>query len=132
MTKPLLQARLHALTPPWLKNGPINRFFFDTWVKTLLASTLTAVDIVILEFLLVYKTKAAETAVQVRSEWLLFLPFYRPDIFQIEMAISKLKANLQRAAAGTIETLWKAVGKIYDLFSPEECANFFKRTSCGF
>ena len=73
---------------------------------------MTAVDIVILEFLLVYKTKAAETAVQVRSEWLLFLPFYRPDIIQIEMAISKLKANLQRAAAGTIETLWKAVGKI--------------------
>jgi transposase len=48
------------------------------------------------------------------------------------MAFSKLKAHLRRAAARTIDDLWKAVGKICDLFSPQECRNYFKEAEYGF
>jgi hypothetical protein len=41
------------------------------------------------------------------------------------MAFSKLKAHLRATAARTIEDLWKAIGNIGLLFSPEECANYF-------
>lgn len=41
------------------------------------------------------------------------------------MAFSKLKALIRKAAARTYEELWQAVGQVCDLFSVEECYNFF-------
>ena len=54
------------------------------------------------------------------------LPRYSPDLNPIEMAFSKLKAHLRKAAARTYEELWKATGSICDLFSPSECWNFLE------
>jgi hypothetical protein len=42
------------------------------------------------------------------------------------MAFSKLKVLIRKAAARTYEDLWQAVGRVCDLFSDEECYNFFK------
>ena len=36
-----------------------------------------------------------------------------------------LKALLRKAAERTVESLWQAIGRIADLFSPAECRNFF-------
>lgn len=56
---------------------------------------------------------------------MLFLPPYGPDLNPIGMAFSKLKANLQARAIRTIDRLWKAIGDICNLYSPEECENYF-------
>jgi transposase len=58
--------------------------------------------------------------------WFLFLPPYSPDLNPIEMAFSKLKALIRKAAARTYDDLWQAVGRVCDLFSEEECYNFFR------
>jgi transposase len=50
------------------------------------------------------------------------------DLNPIEMAFSKLKALIRKAAARTYPELWQAVGHVGDLFSDEECYNFFKAT----
>jgi hypothetical protein len=42
------------------------------------------------------------------------------------MAFAKLKAYLRRIGARTIEALWRAVGRICDLYSPAECWNYLK------
>ena len=42
------------------------------------------------------------------------------------MAFATLKALIRRAAARTCEALWRAVGHVCDLFTDEECYNFFK------
>ncbi len=42
------------------------------------------------------------------------------------MAFAKLKALLQKAAARTYDQLWQAVGHVCELFTDEECYNFFK------
>jgi len=42
------------------------------------------------------------------------------------MAFAKLKAHLRRVGARTIEALWKAVGDICDLYSPQECWNYLR------
>ncbi|MFO0111030.1 MAG: hypothetical protein ACK519_01045, partial [Sphingomonadaceae bacterium] len=44
----------------------------------------------------------------------------------IEMAFAKLKAHLRKAQARSIDDLWKAVGSICDLYTPEECWNYLK------
>ena len=43
----------------------------------------------------------------------------------IELAFSKLKALLRKAAERTVEGLWSAIGRLVDTVTPEECANFF-------
>ena len=49
-----------------------------------------------------------------------------PSIPSIENAFAKLKALLRARAERSISALWDAVGAIVDLFSPDECANYFK------
>ena len=61
---------------------------------------------------------------------LLFSPPYSPDFNPIEQAFSKLKAHLRKAAERTIHSLWNAIGRILDLYSPRECANYF--ANCGY
>jgi uncharacterized protein YdeI (YjbR/CyaY-like superfamily) len=43
----------------------------------------------------------------------------------IEMAFSKLKALLRKAAERTVDGLWLAIGQLIDTITPDECANFF-------
>jgi hypothetical protein len=47
------------------------------------------------------------------------------DLNPIEMAFAKLKALLRKAAARTYDDLWKAVGTVCDLFTEDECFNYF-------
>jgi hypothetical protein len=35
-------------------------------------------------------------------------------------------------ATRTIDELWNAIGQICDLFTPEECANYFEAAGYGF
>ena len=42
------------------------------------------------------------------------------------MAFSKLKAHLRRIGAHTFTDLFNAIAEICDLYSPDECWNYFK------
>jgi transposase len=121
-----------GLVAPFVVNAPMNRLIFDTYVETQLAPALKPGDVVILDNLAAHKSERAERAIRARGAWLLFLPPYSPDFNPIEMAFSKLKAHLRAAAARTIDDLWKAVGSICALFSPEECSNYFNAAGYGF
>ncbi len=39
----------------------------------------------------------------------------------IEMAFSKLKALIRKAAARSYDQLWQAIGNVCNLFTDEEC-----------
>jgi transposase len=88
--------------------------------------------IVILDNLPAHKSPAAEQAIRERGAWLIFLPPYSPDLNPIEMAFAKLKAHLRARSMRTIDELWKAIGQICDLFTPEECENYFQAAGYGF
>ena len=118
--------RCDGLVAPWVINGAIDRDAFDLYIETQLAPILNRGDVVILDNLNVHNSPTAADAVHQRGAWLLFLPKYSPDLNPIEMAFAKLKAHLRKAAARTYDELCKAIGSICDLFSPEECWNFFK------
>lgn len=118
--------RCHGLTAPWVIHGAMDRIAFDLWVETQLAPTLQPGDVVILDNLSVHKSVRAAEILKARGAWFLFLPQYSPDLNPIEMAFSKLKAHLRKAAARTFEALWEALGHICTLFSDDECWNFFK------
>jgi len=44
----------------------------------------------------------------------------------IEMAFSKLKALLRKAAARTLPELWRSIGEAIAQFSAEDCRHYFK------
>ena len=89
-------------------------------------------DVVILDNLSSHKSQRALSLIRGRGAWLLFLPPYSPDLNPIGMAFAKLKAHLRKTAARTIDDLWKAIGSICTLFSPEEYSNYFTATGYGF
>lgn len=80
---------------------------------------------VILDNLSSHKSACAAEVLKSVGAWFLFLPPYSPDLNPIEMAFSKLKALIRKAAARTYDDLWQAVGHICNLFLDEECFNFF-------
>lgn len=47
-----------------------------------------------------------------------------------EMAFSKVKAHLRNAKAITCDELWKAIGAVTHLFSPDKCRNDFRAYEC--
>ncbi len=56
----------------------------------------------------------------------IFLPPYSPDFNPIEMAFSKLKALLRKAAARSIDQLWSVVADCLQKFKPVECQHYFE------
>jgi transposase len=124
--------RCGGLTAPFVIDAPMDRRIFETYVETQLAPTLGPGDIVIADNLPAHKSPAAECAIRAKGAWLLFLPPYSPDLNPIEMAFAKLKALLRAKAIRTIDALWRAIGEICDLFSPEECQNYFVAAGYGF
>ena len=117
---------LRGMTAPWVIDGAMNRELFELYVGTQLAPTLQPGDVIILDNLSSHKSPKAAEAMRAVGAWFLFLPPYSPDLNPIEMAFAKLKALIRRAAARTYDDLWRAVGHVCDLFTDEECYNFFK------
>jgi transposase len=124
--------RSDGLVAPWVIDAPMNRAIFEAYVETQLAPALRPGDVVILDNLSSHKSQKAEAIIRARGAWLLFLPPYSPDLNPIEMAFAKLKAHLRAAAARTIDELWKTIGSICALFTPEECSNYFQAAGYGF
>jgi transposase len=77
-----------------------------------------------------HKGPRTRALIEAAGAELRFLPPYSPDFNPIENASSKLKALLRKAAERTVDGLWATIGRIVDLFTPQECANYF--SACGY
>lgn len=122
--------RLGGMVAPMVIDGAMNGAAFCAYAEQLLAPTLRPGDIVIVDNLPAHKVKGAREAIERVGARLVFLPPYSPDFNPIELAFSKLKALLRKAAARTVEALEKAIATALDAFSPQECANYF--TTAGY
>ena len=59
-----------------------------------------------------------------------YLPAYSPDLNPIEPAWAKVKAELRRVAARTVDALHKALGPALARVTPQDAAGFFRH--CGY
>ena len=110
---------------PFVLDGPINRLAFETYVEKVPVPELRTGDIAIMDNLSSHKGAGVRERIEAVGAELLFLPPNSPDLNPIEMASSKLKALLRKAAKRTVDGLWKAIGSILDTFAPHECRNYF-------
>lgn len=118
--------RLDGMTAPFVYDGAMNGTVFLAYVEQVLVPTLKPGDIVVMDNLPAHKPAGVREAIERAGATLAFLPPYSPDFNPIENAFAKLKAILRARAERSISALWDAVGAIVDLFSPAECANYFK------
>ena len=118
--------RCDGLVAPFVLDGPINRAAFETYVAQVLVPDLRSGDIVVMDNLSSHKGPRVRALIEAAGASLRYLPPYSPDFNPIEMAFSKLKALLRKAAERTVGALWDRIGILLDAFPPDECANYFE------
>lgn len=120
--------RVDDITAPWVLDGAMTGDAFKTYLKTQLVPTLKPRDIVICDNLASHKVAGVREIIEAVGATILYLPPYSPDLNPIEQVFSKLKALLRKAAERSIEKLWQTIGRLLNLFKPDECNNYFKNS----
>ena len=122
--------RLGGLSAPMLLDGPMDGDAFRAYVTHVLVPELAPGDIVVMDNLPAHKVTGVRATIEQAGATLLYLPPYSPDLNPIEMAFSKLKATLRKAAVRTIHDLWQVIAKAIDDFTHIDCRNYF--TAAGY
>ena len=117
--------RLSGMTAPMVLDGAMHGAAFLAYVEQVLVPTLKPGDIVVMDNLPAHRSAAVREAIHRVGAELRFLPPYSPDLNPIEMAFSKFKADLKCRAARTVTELWEAIGQATNIFTPDECENYF-------
>jgi transposase len=110
-----------GLIAPLVLDGPIDGESFRAYVEQFLAPALRPGQIVVIDNLSSHKVAGVREAIEAVGARLLYLPRYSPDLNPIEQLFAKLKALLRKAAARTVDALWRVVGEIRNSLTSPEC-----------
>lgn len=94
---------------PMTVNGAMDGEVFLTYVRAVLAPTLSAGDIVVMDNLRAHRVAGVAEAITARGARVAYLPPYSPDFNPIEQCWSKVKTYLRKAKARTREALEAAL-----------------------
>lgn len=126
----LASLSLQGMGEAFILEGSADSAVFELYIEQILAPSLPAGHIVILDNLNTHVGEKVRQAIEARGCQLLFLPSYSPDLSPIEEAFSKLKAVLRRVGARTPEALREAIGQALLTITPQEALGWF--THCGY
>lgn len=118
--------RQRGMTAPFVIEGAMNGPIFLDYVRQCLVSTLKRGEIVLMDNLPVHKIVGVAQAIEAAGATLIYLPKYSPDLNPIELAFSKLKAQMRKAAEHSIPRLLRRIGRVVTDISARECRNFFR------
>ena len=117
--------RLDGMVAPMVLDGAMNGEAFIAYIEQVLVPELSKGDMVVMDNLPAHKVTGVRKAIEGAGARLIYLPPYSPDFNPIEMAFSKLKALLRKAAPRTIPELWDVIAVGIDKFNAQECRNYF-------
>lgn len=115
---------------PLVVDDPMNGDLFLAYIEQKLSPLLKSGDVVVMDNLSSHKREGVRKAIETAGAELHYLPPYSPDFNPIELAFSKLKTLLRKAAERTVEGLWNRIATILDQFTDQECQNYFRH--CGY
>ena len=110
--------------------GAINGVVFQTFLDKYLCPSLRPDQIVILDNPSVHKSTRVREMIEARGCKLLFLPPYSSDFSPIELAFSKIKQFLRKAAARTQSALDLAIASAIDTVTSSDALAWFRH--CGY
>ncbi len=104
---------------------------FETYIEKVLAPTLRAGQIVVMDNLSAHKGERVKELIEERGCELLYLPPYSPDFNPIEEAFSKIENLIRKAGARVHEALLVvALGEAICEVGEEDARAFFEH--CGY
>ena len=103
---------------------------FGRYMREVLAPSLKAGQIVLMDNLSVHTSGWVRELIEGRGCQLWLLPSYSPDMNPIEEAFSKVKGLLRKAKARTLETLFEATSQALEAISAENARGYFEH--CGY
>jgi transposase len=115
---------------PWVLDGAMDGAAFETYVEHVLAPTLRAQDIVVMDNLSVHTGSRVRALIEARGARVQFLPPYSPDLNPIELCWSKVKTALRAAQARTLDELLAAVWEALRSVSRQDIQAWFAH--CGY
>ena len=116
---------LTGITAPYVMDGAMTGDVFLQYIKQILAPTLTAGDIVVMDNLGSHKSAAIRQMIRAAGARLWYLPPYSPDLNPIEQAFAKIKHWMRSAQKRSLEETWRYVGFLASNIEPHECSNYF-------
>jgi len=121
---------LEGMGAALILEGSANTTGFEIYIEQVLAPSLHAGQIVVMDNLQAHKSARVRTAIESTGCQLLFLPSYSPDLSPIEEAFSKLKTALRRAGARTREALVEAIAQALLTITAQDAHGWFQH--CGY
>lgn len=118
--------RTEGFLAPLVVDGAMTSELFLAYVRRVLIPELQPGDVVVMDNLSCHTQLAVRQAIEAAGCRVLYQPPYSPDCNPIELAFSKLKRLLRKAAARTVEVLWETLGWLLHQFGPEECGCYFR------
>ncbi len=119
-----------GLGESFILDGAANGELFEIYIEQILAPSLHAGQIVIMDNLSIHKGLKVRKAIEARGCQLLFLPAYSPDFSPIEEAFSKIKSVLRQKEARTREALQEALEYALTTISAADALGWFSH--CGY
>jgi transposase len=106
--------------------GSTDKEIFEAYVERVLAPTLEAGQVVIMDNLPAHKPAGVRELIEERGCELIYLPAYSPDLNPIEEAFSQIKAMLRRVGARTKDALVDALGEALSAVSAQDARGYFE------
>ena len=110
--------------------GATTKVLFEAYVERVLAPSLRAGQVVVMDNLSAHKGERVRELIEERDCKLLYLPAYSPDLNPIEEALANVKSRLRRAATRSREASVETIGAALDAISAQDAHGFFGH--CGY
>ncbi len=110
--------------------GSATTAVFEQYVEKILAPSLSAGQIVLMDNLAAHKSPKVVEQIQAQGCCVLFLPSYSPDFSPIEETFSKIKTYLRRVGARTRESLQEAIAQALLTVTAQDAQGWFRH--CGY
>jgi transposase len=121
---------VEGMGPSLAVEGATDREVFEAYVEKMLAPSLQAEQVVVMDNLSAHKGERVRALVEERGAQLSYLPPYSPDLNPIEEAFAKIESLLRKAEARTREALVEAMGQAISAVSARDAQGFFEH--CGY
>jgi transposase len=119
-------ARRRRNRAPYVIDGAMDGLAFRAYVEQVLVPTLQKRDIVFMENVRTRKVAGVREAIKAAGATLRYLPAYSPDLNPKENLYAKVKSDLRKGAARTVDALSRLVGRSLKAIAPSECAGYFR------
>lgn len=123
-------ALAEGMGPSMSIEGSSDTESFGLYMRNVLAPSLEAGQIVLMDNLSVHRSKWVRELVEGKGCRLWLLPSYSPDLNPIEEAFSKVKTLLRRARARTLQALFEATAEALRAVSADDARGYFEH--CGY